>query len=1057
MQTKDNHIINRGTAFSVVLIFTALAIFGLFFVPLLSVQLQPSKGNMVFNITTYWGNTSPIIVETQLTSKLEGALNRLQGIKKISSASSKGRSSITIEVDKYTDPAKLRLDIASTIRRIYPKLPEDAGYPALTMNTPDKDEEKPLMIYTLHGADNGFTLQEYAKNHIKTKLALIEGVNKITVYGGTGYRLQIAYNRNEINGLNILPQDISKAINIFFNQQPLGTVITGDSLLPTANRFTVKLNNIPDTTVKWKNIPVKKVQNRIILLGDIAEITKVNKEVFSYFRINGQDAVNIVIQPEKRSNAIKVAQTITDKIAAIKNKLPKTYQLELSYNATEYIQNELSKIYKRTGLTLLILLVFVFLVSFNIRYVILIILSLFTNLTLSFILYYLAGVEIHLYSLAGITVSLGLIIDNSIVMTDHLVYRGNMKVFTALLASTLTTLGSLSVIWFLPDTIRFKLWDFALIIIINLSVSLVVSLFYIPALLRLMPIKTKKNKTSLYRKKLLVKINSIYTSIIRLLLKYKPVAITALILLFGLPVYLLPNKIDKENLTAKIYNSTLGNDWYVDNLKPYVNKYLGGTLRLFTYYVFENSYFTERRETKLFVQASMPKGATIKQLNDIFVNMERYMLQYRDKVSFYSKIYSPQNAEMVISFKNEDTDQSFPYYLKSRLIARSLNTGGVNWNIYGVGKGFSASVETRELINYQVALYGYNYDELEDIALVFKEKLEKNPRVRNVNIAGSKYWWERVKSYDYFAVFDEDAINFRKTNLYEVYQGLKNKTLQAGIRFTVFNGKNYEEVNIVPDDIDKTDKWNLLNMPVNAISYALNRFLKITKEPEQQTIYKENQSYLRVIEFQYLGSSKFGDKHLNNVLKQMKNEMPPGYSAKRYNFSFNNKKQTISYITLIIIIVAIIYVICSILFESLLRPFAIILTIPFSFIGVFLIFYLFDLNFDQGGYASFILVSGLVVNSSIYLLNEYDQLKSGNKRNALSLYTKAFNHKIVPILLTIGSTVLGLIPFLTFGKAEPFWFALAAGTIGGLLFSIIIIVFYLPLFILKRKAFINKN
>jgi len=99
----------------------------------------------------------------------------------------------------------------------------------------------------------------------------------------------------------------------------------------------------------------------------------------------------------------------------------------------------------------------------------------------------------------------------------------------------------------------------------------------------------------------------------------------------------------------------------------------------------------------------------------------------------------------------------------------------------------------------------------------------------------------------------------------------------------------------------------------------------------------------------------------------------------------------------------------------------------------------------------------LVVNSSIYLLNEYDQLKSGNKRNALSLYTKAFNHKIVPILLTIGSTVLGLIPFLTFGKAEPFWFALAAGTIGGLLFSIIIIVFYLPLFILKRKAFINKN
>ena len=113
-----------------------------------------------------------------------------------------------------------------------------------------------------------------------------------------------------------------------------------------------------------------------------------------------------------------------------------------------------------------------------------------------------------------------------------------------------------------------------------------------------------------------------------------------------------------------------------------------------------------------------------------------------------------------------------------------------------------------------------------------------------------------------------------------------------------------------------------------------------------------------------------------------------------------------------------------------------------------MIYLLFGFNFDQGGFASFILLSGLVVNAAIYIINDFNNLvESKNKTASLTTYLKAFNQKIVAIVLTIFSTVLGLVPFVWSGQSEVFWFAFAAGAIGGLIFSIVAILLYLPLFL----------
>ena len=114
---------------------------------------------------------------------------------------------------------------------------------------------------------------------------------------------------------------------------------------------------------------------------------------------------------------------------------------------------------------------------------------------------------------------------------------------------------------------------------------------------------------------------------------------------------MLPNKVQANGILPKLYNNTLGNEWSVENLKPYINKYLGGSFRLFSYYVFENSYYTDAEETKLYVNAAMPKGSTIEQHNSIFIEMEDFVGQYKDKARYYSRVQGPQYANMTILSK----------------------------------------------------------------------------------------------------------------------------------------------------------------------------------------------------------------------------------------------------------------------------------------------------------------------------------------------------------------------------------------------------------------------
>ena len=149
----------------------------------------------------------------------------------------------------------------------------------------------------------------------------------------------------------------------------------------------------------------------------------------SYYRINGLNSIYLSIRAEETANQLELAKQVKEEMEHIRQLLPQGYEVHTSYDATEFIQNELDKIYVRTGLTILILLLFVLLITRNVRYLFLIVVSLSVNLCIAVIFFYLAGLEMQLYSLAGVTISLSLVIVNTIVMTDHIRNRHNRKAF----------------------------------------------------------------------------------------------------------------------------------------------------------------------------------------------------------------------------------------------------------------------------------------------------------------------------------------------------------------------------------------------------------------------------------------------------------------------------------------------------------------------------------------------------------------------------------------------------------------------------------------------------
>ena len=738
------------SSFTLIVTFVCLSLIGVVLVPLLPVKLAPSRTLPGLTVSFSMPGNSSRVIEAEVTSKLEAMMAKVKGIRKVNSTSDNGSGSISLELDKHADIDVTRFEVSTIIRQTWPQLPEGVSYPQISTRRSDDKASRPFITYTLNAPANPILIQQYAEENIKPVLGQLKGIYKVELNGATPMEWLLEYDSDQLSRLGITLQAVQRAINRHYEKEFLGICSIEKGAEGREWIRLVRTSTEKEMEFEPGAIQLQAEDGTMVTLDKLIKVRHVEERPQSYYRINGLNSVYLYITAEETANQLNLSGEVKHLMGELQQKMPPGYEVHISYDATEYIQKELDKIYFRTGLTVLILLLFVALITRNLRYLFLIVTSLAVNISVAVILYYAFGLEMQLYSLAGITISLNLVIDNTIVMTDHILHRRNLKAFVSVLAATLTTIGALVIIFFLDEKIRLNLQDFAAVVIINLAVSLFVALFFVPSMIDKIGLEKKKRRKRrrfllrpTFMKRLTVYFTRFYQGVIYYLCRFRVIACLLLLLGFGLPVFMLPEKMEGEGKWVEYYNKVFDNPTFKDKVKPVINKALGGSLRLFAEKVYEGSYFNrDEGEVVLSVYATLPNGSTLEQMNVLIKRMETYLSDFKEIRQFQTYIYNARQANIQIYFTKENQRSGFPYTLKANIISKALTLGGGSWSVYGLqDQGFSNDVR-ESAGSFRVKLYGYNYDELSYWTEQLKEKLLLHRRIKEVTVNSEFSWWK---------------------------------------------------------------------------------------------------------------------------------------------------------------------------------------------------------------------------------------------------------------------------------------------------------------------------
>lgn len=1012
------------SSFSVLLLMAVAAVIGVFCLSLLKIQYTPSASTGNITVRYSYPGASAKTVESEMTSKIEGVLSGIRSCTGISSTSRMDGGTVSLTLDKKADVEAVRFEVASLIRNIYPSLPVGCSYPTVSLNTRG-EKSQTAISYSVRSPLPSIEIAEYVEDHVLYPLSILEGVSNVSFYGQTPFEWVITFDEDKAASIGISGSEIRSAIASYYLECIAGmTTIDGRS-------FSVKLENA--TEEDFGAIPVKKVGDRVVHLSDLAVFRYQESLPQSYYRINGLNVLILNIEASSDANLLSVVGEVKKNVAQIQAAAPDDIEFTVSYDYSEYISDELHKIVFRTVLCLLILLLFVFVLNRSWRYMFVIAVTLAANLFIAAALYYLTGLHIHIYTLAGITVSLGIIIDNSIVMIDHYSRTRTRSVFPALLCAVATTVAALLAVLLLPEQEKANLTDFSFVIIINLTVSLLVSYLFVPALLDYFPINAVPSVSRVRKLRRTARWNCFYGRYLHWAARHKWVFALAIVAAFGIPTCLIPEK----NATWKPYAQN----------RSRIDRIVGSTFALFNKAMSRSDFYREPQRPYLSVRAGMPEGCTVQQLNEVMRSMENFLAGIDEIDMFETRVSSYSNGTINILFKPEYENTWLPSKIKSDVISMAADFGGANWSVSGIDDSYFNNNIVTSYRSNQIMLSGYNYDELLSYAEILMEHLAKNRRVNNLEIWGSGY--RDMPMTEYTLHYDFEALSTLGISPYEYYLALQSPLFSSYVMSLPYEGR-YVGVRLESSTKDEFDIWHVDN---EALDLGEDRRMKlsqvgsISKDLTGIPIQKENQSYAISVRFDFIGSFQLAEKAINEAIDYMNSEvLPVGFVArKNVGGLFDESKE--KFAGLILLVVAMIFVLCAIHFNSLRLPLSIVLMIPVSFIGVFLAFGLSDFAFDKGGFAAFVMLSGITVNAGIYLVSEWIYGVRGGIRG----YVKAFNVKIWPISLTILSTILGLVPFFFDGPSEVFWFAFAFGTVSGLVFSILALVFVLPVFALRVR------
>lgn len=1000
-----------------ILIFLGIAIFGLFSLTKLSIDLYPEiDTNTIMVMTTYTGASAEDI-ETNITRPLENTLNGVSDLKHITSQSKENISILTLEFEYGIDIDVATNDVRDKLDRVT-TLPDEAQTPILLKFGTD---DIPILILSVVADESMSGLYKILDDNVATPLARVSGVGSVSISGLPEREIQILCDPYKMEAMGVTIETIGSIIANENRNIPAGNFDIG------SNVYSLRVEKEFDGIEEMLNLVVGNHNGAVVYLRDVARIIDAPEERAEEAFTNGRRGGTIVIQKQSGANAVEIANEVKRRLPQIQKNLPSDIHIGTVVDTSDNIILTIQSLEETIMITLIVvaLVVFIFLGRWRATFVV--VLTIPISLLAALIYLLATGNTLNIISMSALSIAIGMVVDNAIVVLENItthIERGSRprqaamfatnEVAISVMASTLTTIAVFLPLTMIDGMAGIMFRQLGWMVTIILSISTIAAITLTPTLCSLM--LRLSNKQNLFQKlvynpfdKSLKKLTNAYGRLLGWCVRHKTVTISIITVMFVASTVVLLPRIKSEYFPSQ------------DNARIGITvKLPTGTRQDITRDLAMriNDEFTKKYPEIETINFSEGQAGE----DNIFGNMGsngNNIIKYN--IRTVTKTHRKRSLTEICDAMRKDLEKYTE--IRTFTVSEGGGRGGV---------GGQAAVD--------IELYGYDFTKGDQLAAAIAEKMSNVKGCTEVNISRDEY------TPEYRVDFDREKLALNGLNVSTAATYLRNRINGNVSSYFREDGEEYD-IRIRYDRKFRESIEDIENITIyNAAGKGIKiRDLgKVVEAETPPTIERKDRE--RVITVSCVVGAGYAMSEIidgaNKVMDEI--DMPNGFTW-QFGGTIEDQQDTFSDLYMLMgLIIVLVFIIMASQFESLTYPFVIMFSIPFACTGVFIGLYLTNTALSIMALLGILMLIGIVVNNGIVLI-DYIMLCRERGLGITHAVITSGKSRLRPILMTTLTTVLGMVPMAAGnGEGAEMWKSLGMTVACGLSFSTLITLIIIP-------------
>jgi acriflavin resistance protein B len=968
-------------------------------------ELIPNINIPVVTISTTWNGAVAEDVETQVTKKIKDSLSNVEAIDKIQTVSAYGVSTVVVNFDYGVDTDEKVTQIQREVSKITNNLPSDANTPLVRKFEAAGGNMTAIIAFN---ADSKTALTTFIKEQLKPRLESLPGIGQVDIFGNPDKQLQIQVDSDKLASYNLSPMELYNIVRTSVATYPIGKLSTGNKDMII--RFMGDLDYID----QYKNILISSNGNTL-RLKDVADVVLTTEDADNVGYLNGKESVVVLLQKSSDGDTITLNNAAFKVIEEMRPYMPAGTEYSIEMDSSENINNSISNVSSSAvqGLVLATIILFVFLKSF--RTTVLISLALPVAIVFTFAFLAMRGTTLNLISLMGLSIGVGMLTDNSVVVVDN-IYRhitelnspvreaaenGTVEVTFSVIASALTTIVVFLPVLFVPGLAREFFRDMSYAIIFSNLAAIIVAITMIPMLAsRFLNRKSMKSEDGKFFKK----VKAFYLKVINKAISHKALTVLIMVGLFFFSILVGPKLLKFE-------------------------------------------FMPKQDQGKYSLTAELQKGTDLAKAERIAKELEE-IVKNDPHTESYLMLVSTSSISINANVGKKNTRKDSVFTIMDDIRKKASNVLDAR---VSMTNQFSAGQTQKDV---EFLLQGSNQDEIKKFGKQLLEKLQNYDGMVDISSTLDPGIIELRLN------IDRDKIASYGISPAVIAQTVSYYMLGGDKANTATLKTDSEEIDVLVR-LPKEKRNDINTLSSLNIKVGDNKFVKLSDVATLQ--YAEGTSEVRKKNGIYTVTISGNDggvglgKIQSKIIEEFNNLEPPSTISYSWGGQSENMQKTMSQLSFALSIsIFLIYALLASQFESFILPFIIIGSIPLALIGVIWGLVVLRQPIDIMVMIGVILLAGVVVNNAIVLI---DFIKTMRTRGYDKEYAIIYSceTRLRPILMTTMTTVFGMIPMaLGLGEGSEFYKGMAITVIFGLAFSTILTLVLIPILYSVVDSFTTK-